>query len=203
MNATAHVRIPFDVAALPVLRLRPRTADGDFTLPCGSYSGARWYCAETGPGRESLATDRLQHLGFAVFLPLCIREVRHARRVEVVQRPLFPRYLFLRFDVGADPWRRAYASQCVRIHGPTPEQPTPLPAGMVERWQAEGWDKPLARDLGPELIAAGAHVALTAGPFCDARGVCLWDDGTRCAVLLSVMGRQVQANMPREQVARA
>jgi len=192
----------FDLAAMQAPTVAGRAGD-DFTLSCGSYSGLRWYCAETGPGRESLAHHRLQHLGFATFLPLCIREVRHARKIEVVQRPLFPRYLFIRFDVGAEAWRRAYAAQCVRIHGTTPERPTALPAGMVERWQAEGWDRPIARDLGPELIAAGATVAIGAGPFCDRRGICLWDDGTRCAVLLSVMGRQVPTTLPREQVARA
>jgi transcription antitermination factor NusG len=191
-----------DHAGFPVIRIEPRNGR-DFTLPCGSYSGPRWYCATTGPGREALAQDRLAHLGFAAFLPLVAREVRHARRVAVVMRPMFPRYVFVRFDVAADPWRRAYAARCVRIFGATPERPAPLPAGLVERWQAEGLDRPIMRDVAPDLIAAGAEVTLSAGPFADHRGVCLWDDGQRVRVLLSLLGGQVPASVPRGQVVRA
>ena len=191
-----------DLAGIAVLTMGPRNGPV-FTRPCGSYSGPRWYCATTGPGREALAQARLEHLGFAAFLPLVAREVRHARQVAVLMRPMFPRYVFLRFDLAADQWRRAYAARCLRIFGPTPEQPAPLPLGVVEAWQAEGLDRPIVRDIAPDLIAAGAEVTLAAGPFADHRGVCLWDDGTRVRVLLSLMGCQVPATMPRGQVVPA
>jgi transcription antitermination factor NusG len=116
---------------------------------------------------------------------------------------MFPRYVFLRFDVHADAWRRAYGSRCIRIFGPTPERPAPLPPGVVEAWQAEGLDRPIMRDLAPDLIAAGAEVTLAAGPFADHRGVCLWDDGKRVRVLLSLMGAEVPASVPRAQVVPA
>src|SRR5207244_3537555 len=82
----------FDATAVSVLQ-GERSPPG-FTLACGSV---RWFCAQTPPHREALARDRLQHLGFTAFLPTVAREVRHARRVEVVARPLFPRYVFLAF----------------------------------------------------------------------------------------------------------
>lgn len=199
----AHRANRVDLAAVPILRIDSCNGSG-FTLPCGSYStGPRWYVATTAPNRESLAQARLEHLGFPAFLPLIAREVRHARRVEVVQRPMFPRYVFLRFDAAADPWRRAYGTRCVRIFGATPERPSPLPPGVVEGWQAEGLDKPITRDIAPDLIAAGATVSLTAGPFADHRGVCLWDDGQRVRVLLSLMGAEVPASVPRRQVVPA
>lgn len=199
--ATACSGKSFDAATIPTLR--GKSTGSGFTLACGSNSDERWYCATTAPGREALAVDRLEHLGFAAFLPLVAREVRHARRVEIVERPLFPRYIFLRFAPGGQRWRQAYGARCLRIFGATPERPTPLPPGLVERWQAEGLDKPLMRDLAPELLQAGARISITAGPFCDHAGVCLWDDGTRVAVLLSMFGTETRATLPRRMVREA
>jgi len=204
MAAEARAPKPFDPATVRNLGVAaPRDGKG-FTLPCGSLPDARWFCASVGPGREGLARDRLEGLGFGAFLPVVTRRVRHARQTWIAARPLFPRYLFLRFDARRDAWKRAYTLGLgVRIFGASPERPTPLPAGLVEGWIAEGFDRPIGRDLAPDLIAAGAEVRLTDGPFCDSLGVCLWDDGRRVRVLLSLLGRQVQAEVARERVARA
>jgi transcription antitermination factor NusG len=206
MTATAETipRKGFDAAAVSVLR-NSDSAAGDFTLPCccNGAPGPRWYVASVRWGAAEIARDMLTHLDFGTFLPLIACEVRHARRVRIVERPLFPGYVFLRFDVRAEPWRRAYQTRRIRIFGSAPDRPVPLPAGLVERWVAEGWDRPLPRDVAADLIAAGAHVAITAGPFADHHGLCLWDDGQRVRVLLSLLGRQLEASLPRGQVVPA
>lgn len=196
---------PFDAASVRVLTNSGCGEGGAFTLASGRLpAGFRWFVAQVDPLKERLACDWLEHLGFPAFLPLIAREVRHARRVEVKERPLLPGYVFLGFEPEGQAWRRAYrVGLGLDIQGPTPERPSPLPRGLAEQWLAEGWDKPLTRDLLPDLIAAGAEVDVTDGPFCDHRGVCLWDDGKRVRVLLSLLGREVPATLPRAQVARA
>jgi transcription antitermination factor NusG len=206
MTATAETipRKVFDERAVPVLR-NSDAAAGGFTQPCrcNGEPGPRWYCASVRFGSAEMARDALDFLDFGTFLPLVACEIRHARRVRVVERPLFPGYVFLRFDVRAEAWRRAYQTRRIRIFGSAPDRPVPLPAGLVERWIAEGWDRPLPRDVAADLIAAGAHVAITDGPFADHHGLCLWDDGQRVRVLLSLLGRQLEASLPRGQVVPA
>jgi transcription antitermination factor NusG len=206
MTATAETipRKAFDVRAVSVLRNSDPAGEG-FTLPCccNGTPGPRWYCASVRWGSAEMARDALTYLDFGTFLPLIACEIRHARRVRVVERPLFPGYVFLRFDVRGEAWRRAYQTRRVRIFGSAPDRPVPLPAGLVERWIAEGWDRPLPRDVVADCIAAGADIAITGGPFTDQRGLCLWDDGQRVRVLLSLLGRQIEASLPRGQVAPA
>jgi transcriptional antiterminator RfaH len=175
------------------------------TQSCGSLPAAsshRWYCASVGARREQIARDRLAHLGFGCFLPIVARRIRHARRTEVVERAMFPAYVFIRLDTAAPDWRRINQHGLnVRLHGATCERPTPLPIGLVEGWLALGWDKPIAQNIVPQLIAAGAKVRIIDGPFAGRDGVCLWSDATRVRVLMSLLGRQVEATVVRERVA--
>ena len=55
-----------------------------------------WYAAYTHARKERWARTNLWELGFDVYLPEYQKERRHARRTDVVTRPLFPRYLFVR-----------------------------------------------------------------------------------------------------------
>src|SRR5690349_9475508 len=47
----------------------------------------------------------LARQGFKVYLPRYRKQRRHARRIDVVAAPLFPRYLFVSVDHGAQRWQ--------------------------------------------------------------------------------------------------
>ena len=57
-----------------------------------------WYVAQTHIHAESKATFHLERQGFGVYLPRYLKKRRHARRVDTVAAPLFPRYLFISVD---------------------------------------------------------------------------------------------------------
>src|SRR5687767_7204804 len=65
----------------------------------------RWYVAQTHAHAEKKAAVHLQRQGFEIYLPRYRKRRRHARRVETVTAPLFPRYLFVAVDIGAQRWR--------------------------------------------------------------------------------------------------
>ena len=65
-------------------------------------SEKRWYVVHTQPNGEGRANLNLRRQGFATYLPRYARRRRHARRQETVQRPLFPRYLFVGLDLARD-----------------------------------------------------------------------------------------------------
>ena len=73
-------------------------------LPCRSNG---WACVYTHPQAERLANDSLRCAGYTTFLPLTLirRRDRVLRTfVHTIEAPLFPRYLFLRFDHRGESW---------------------------------------------------------------------------------------------------
>lgn len=57
-----------------------------------------WYAVYTQAGKERFALQNLANQGFEAYLPSYRKRRRHARRVDTVLAPLFPRYLFVRMD---------------------------------------------------------------------------------------------------------
>ena len=65
----------------------------------------RWYAVHTQPQAEGKAEFNLRRQGFEVYCPRLRKQRRHARRIDTVLTPLFPRYLFTALDVDEQPWR--------------------------------------------------------------------------------------------------
>jgi transcriptional antiterminator RfaH len=57
-----------------------------------------WYPIQTKPRQERLAAAHLVHIGIETFLPLMKERKRIRRTEEIVIAPLFPGYLFAKFD---------------------------------------------------------------------------------------------------------
>jgi len=66
---------------------------------------SRWYVVQTQPHSERKASFHLVRQGFQTYLPQYLKRRRHARRTETVPAPLFPRYLFVLFDIATQSWR--------------------------------------------------------------------------------------------------
>src|SRR5690242_20470711 len=67
--------------------------------------GSRWYLVQTHVNAEMKAAANLGQQDFSVYVPRYLKRRSHARKVEVVARPLFPRYLFVAIDLAAQRWR--------------------------------------------------------------------------------------------------
>ena len=65
----------------------------------------RWYVAQTQPMAEHKALAHLHRQGFEVYLPRYLKRRSHARRVDHVPAPVFPRYLFVAMDIESCRWR--------------------------------------------------------------------------------------------------
>lgn len=61
-----------------------------------------WYLVHTKIRQEAVALANLQRQGFECFLPLIWVEKLRRGNLQVVQEPLFPRYLFIRLGMGAE-----------------------------------------------------------------------------------------------------
>jgi transcriptional antiterminator RfaH len=152
-----------------------------------------WYVVHTRPNAEAVAAHHLIRQGFPVFLPRYPKRRRHARMIEIVPRPLFPRYLFVAVNLAKDRWRAIRSTIGVAAlvcHG---DRPAPVPEGVVEALLERCDDNHLI-DIGNQPnYFSGDPVRILDGAFANLIGIIdRMTDGDRVAVLLNLMGRSVR-----------
>src|SRR6266571_1775722 len=64
-----------------------------------------WYVVQTQVNAETKAACNLVRQGFEIYLPRYLKRRSHARKIEKIAAPLFPRYLFVRIDMQTQRWR--------------------------------------------------------------------------------------------------
>jgi transcriptional antiterminator RfaH len=164
----------------------------------------RWYVVQTQPHSEGKADAHLRRQGFSTYLPRYLRQRRHARRTEIVARPLFPSYLFVALDLGRDRWRSVHSTFGVSHLILAGDEPLPVPDEIVERVRSrEGEDGFVTLGL-PAGLKLGSKVRLIDGIFADATGVLdRVADSRRVAILLRLLGREVRVSVPTASVGAA
>lgn len=161
----------------------------------------RWFVVHARPNGEQRALANLERQGFVAWLPLYRKHRRHARRVETVSRPLFPRYLFVSVDLEAERWRAILSTYGVAGLVGTGDGPEPVPDGIVEALQARAdADGTFTLDRARQ-ISPGDSVRVAAGPMRDLEGIFhAATDSERVVVLLSLMGRHVRVTVSASDI---
>lgn len=164
----------------------------------------RWYVVQTQPNAEHKAVAHLGRQGFGTYFPRYMKRRRHARRVDFVGAPLFPRYLFVSIDVTMQRWRSIYSTIGVSRLVCAGDVPTPVPEAIVatlkQREDASGF---IHLERKP-LFHVGDKIRVLEGVFRDCLG--LYDgmpDRDRVAILLELLGRKVRVLVDAEGVAAA
>ena len=164
----------------------------------------RWFVAHTHPHAEGKATAHLNRQGFEIYFPRYLKRRRHARRIEIVAAPLFPRYLFVAIDLNVQRWRSIYSTIGVSRLVCNGDDPTPVPDGVVEslkqREDASGFIK---LDCRPRF-RAGDKIRVLEGAFSSCLG--LFEgmaERERIAILLDLLGRKVRVVLDADLVAAA
>ncbi|MDP6785666.1 MAG: transcriptional activator RfaH [Rhodospirillales bacterium] len=162
----------------------------------------RWYVVHTQPRGEPLALANLENQGLETYLPRYLKRRRHARRTEWVPAPLFPNYLFVRFDVERTRWRAIHSTFGVRYLVSNGELPAPVPHGIVEEIQSCEDDAGIVVVSKQAPFDKGELVRIMTGALCDQVG--LFDcatDNERVFILLDLLGRTVRVRVPLETVS--
>ena len=164
----------------------------------------RWYVVQTHVHAESKAAAHLVRQGYSVYLPRYLKRRRHARRVETVAVPLFPRYLFVAIDRMTQRWRSIQSTIGVShlvCHG---EEPASVPTTILDELRKREDERGLVRlDLRPRF-APGDKIRVVDGVFQACLG--LFEglaDRERVAILLDLLGRKVRVVVDGESVAAA
>ena len=162
-----------------------------------------WFAVQTIPRAEDKACDHLRQQNYETYLPRLRKRRRHARRVDVVLRPLFPGYLFVRFDPKRDPWRAINSTVgVIRLVG-FGDVLVPVPDRVIEALRSLEDEKGIIVGAGPAL-KPGQSVRILDGALVDQIGVLLEGSGAeRVRLLVRLLGREVKVVMPGELVERA
>jgi transcriptional antiterminator RfaH len=153
---------------------------------------ALWYVVQTQPHAEGKAAAHLSRQGFEVYLPRYRKRRRHARRIETVQAPLFPRYLFVRMDIAAQRWRCIHSTVGVTRLVCNGEDPAPVGDDVIAALHAREGADGLVRLAPQRRFVPGEPVRILDGALASCLG--LYDgmaDVDRVRVLLDLLGRKV------------
>jgi transcriptional antiterminator RfaH len=164
----------------------------------------RWFVVHTRAHAEKQAAAHLRNQGFITYLP-CYRKRRsHARRIEMVQAPVFPRYLFIQMDEQSAPWRAVRSTVGVVDIVRLGERPAPVPAGIVEAIQAREDCNGMVCLAWQDTFNKGERLRIAAGVFQGQTGLfeCASAD-ERVVILLELLGRDIRISVPAMDVARA
>jgi transcriptional antiterminator RfaH len=163
-----------------------------------------WYVVQTQINAELKAARNLLRQGFEIYLPRYLKRRSHARKIESVPAPLFPRYMFVRIDMATQRWRSIQSTFGVShlvLQGSDPARVAPEVISSLRAREDEGGCVRL--DQRPKF-AIGEKVRVLAGVFAENLG--LFDgmaDRERIAILLDLLGRKVRVSIEPDLVTAA
>jgi transcriptional antiterminator RfaH len=161
-----------------------------------------WIVINTQPHREHVALENLHRQEFDAYCPLIRRRRSHARRIEMVLRPLFPNYLFVRASTDRRLWRPILSTYGVRTVVRAGQELSFIDDGFIANLQAREIEGAIVRPPNPYRV--GQKVQISAGPFDGIVATIIeLDEKDRLVVLLELMSRGVKVKLRSEQVTAA
>jgi transcriptional antiterminator RfaH len=163
-----------------------------------------WFVVQTQVNAEAKVARNLLRQGFETYLPCYLKCRSHARKIDKVAAPLFPRYMFVRIDMATQRWRSIQSTFGVASLVLNGSEPAPVPPQVLrslrEREDESGYVK---LDKRPKF-ALGDKARVIAGAF--AENLALFEglaDRDRIVILLDMLGRKVRVSIEADMVAVA
>ena len=163
-----------------------------------------WFVAHTQPHAETRAIANLHRQGFETYLPRYLKRRRHARKVDIVPTPLFPRYVFIAIDLERQRWLSIRSTFGIsRLVGQA-DAPLPVPPGIVEGLMSRHDEDGFVRLKAPPGLKPGDKVRVLGGAFEESLGLFeQMTDEQRITILLDLMGRKVRVTLDPALIAAA
>jgi len=157
----------------------------------------KWYVAHTQPLKEIYAQSHLLQQGFDVYLP-CIKKIRkHARKVDEIIAPLFPRYLFVNFDQNTDPWSKINSTRGVSYLITNNSSPTSLSDKIISDLKFQENKDGIVPLSCISVFTKGEQVRITDGSFKYHKAIFEnFSDNDRVLILLNFLGREIKVLVP-------
>ncbi len=163
-----------------------------------------WYAVYTKAQEEVWARNNLEERGLEAYLPRYRKRRFHARRLDYLPAPLFPRYLFVRADLAAGQRPRIVTAPGVSYLVSFGDRAPSLADAIIEEIRGREGPDGLVRLGSEEGFKRGEKVRVRDGAFCEKVGLFDCDaDDNRVFILLDLMGRQVRVKIANEVLSGA
>jgi transcriptional antiterminator RfaH len=163
-----------------------------------------WLLAHTQPQCEQRAAANLERQGYEIYFPRYLKRRRHARKLDLVEAPLFPRYVFVNIETAAKRWRSIQSTLGVSRLVLAGDKPALVPTGIIDSLRASEGEDGFVKLNRRRPFSAGDRVRILAGAFMDSLGIYEGlGDHERVAILLDLLGRKVRVMLDANLVTAA
>ncbi|MDB4080374.1 transcriptional activator RfaH [Amylibacter sp.] len=156
-----------------------------------------WFILQFKSNSHHLAAKNLNRQGFETFLPLHDTTSRKLSRFINTSKPLFPGYMFIKFDRAESKWHKINStygvSRLITFNSQLKSIPTSFVDHLMKRYDLSGKLIPIKK------LKKGDHVTLLKGPFANfIATVEKYEADQRIWILMDLMGRKTVIQTPSD-----
>jgi transcription antitermination factor NusG len=157
----------------------------------------QWFALSVVPRKEKATAQTLRAKGYEDFLPLYAVKRQWSDRIKTVEMPLFPGYVFCRFDPKTRlPILTIPTVMAVAGLGRTPD---PIPESEINALQVVC--KSGIHAVPCPYLTSGAKVRILQGPLAGLEGILVEDKETRLVLSVTLLQRSVSVEVDRQWIA--
>ena len=150
-----------------------------------------WFILQFKSNSHHLAAKNLNQQGFETFLPLHDTTSRRTSRFINTSKPLFPGYMFIKFDRAGSEWHKINStygvSRLITFNTILKPIPTSFVDHLMKRYDSSGKLIPIQK------LKKGDHVTVLQGPFANfIATVEKYESDQRIWILMDLMGREAK-----------
>ena len=163
-----------------------------------------WYAIHTKPRQETLAAENLHRQEFEIYLPRIKQTHRYRHQWRDRIEPLFPRYLFIRLDLGKDNIAPIRSTRGVAKLVSFSGLPTTVPDPFIDTLIQSADPNTELHHPDESLFEAGNIVSIVDGPLEGLEAIFKARDGeTRAIILLKLLGKTQPLRIDSNHLAPA
>jgi len=158
-----------------------------------------WFILQFKSNSHHLAAKNLNRQGFETFLPLHDTTSRRLSRFINTSKPLFPGYMFIRFDKAESDWHKINntygVSRLITFNSHLKSIPTKFVDSLMKRYDLSGKLLPIKK------LKEGDQVTILKGPFANfIASVEKYEADQRIWILMDLMGRKTKIQTPSDNL---
>ena len=158
-----------------------------------------WFILQFKSNSHHQATRNLTQQGFETFLPLHDTTSRKLSRFINTSKPLFPGYMFIRFNRAESEWNKINntygVSRLITFNSNLKSIPTSFVDSLMKRYDSSGKLLPMQK------LKKGDQVKILKGPFANfIATVEKYEADQRIWILIDLMGRKTKTQTPSDNL---
>ena len=158
-----------------------------------------WFILQFKSNSHHLAAKNLNRQGFETFLPLHNTTSRRLSRFINTSKPLFPGYMFIKFDRAESEWHKINStygvSRLITFNSILKSIPNTFVNDLKKRYDLSGKLHPLKK------LKKGDQVTVLKGPFANfIATVEKYEADQRIWILMDLMGRKTKIQTPSDNL---